>query len=181
VKPTMQPKELLFELKNYINEKLGRRLEEMFKDHVVDIETHLSTQQEEDKASLTINIAIGAKFNDVSEALASNFEEYCARKELTDEECEKAYEEAYKEELNEINEQFAIPVKGKITMKLNKDSEAEIEVYPLECDGDYCIAGLGVNIYISQIPIDWLEQTKDSMIDSITKFIDSIYDLYATL
>jgi hypothetical protein len=173
--------ELLFELKNYINEGLGRRLEEMFKDHVVEVETHLFTQQEEDKASLTINIAIGAKFYEISEAVGSNMEIYCAERELEDEECYKAYERAYKEELNEINENFAIPIKGKITVKLNEDSEAEIEVYPLKCDGDYCIAGLGINVYISEIPTNWLEQTKDNMINSITKFIDSIHDLYVSL
>jgi hypothetical protein len=177
----MSTTDTAFELKNYINENLGRRLEEVFKDHVIDIETQLFTQQEEDKASLSINIAIGAKFYDISEAVASGFELYCDERGLTDEECEKAFQQAYKEELNEINENFAIPVKGKITIKLNENSEAEIEAYPLECDGDYCIAGLGIHIYVSQIPINWLEQTKDSMIDSITRFIDSIYDLYATL
>jgi metal-sulfur cluster biosynthetic enzyme len=173
--------ELQDKLKGYISENIERRLQEIFKDQNVEVETQLFTQQEEDKASLSINIAIGTKFYDISEAVASNFEMYCDERGLTDEECEKAFQQAYKEELNEINEKFAIPVKGKITMKLNENSEAEIEVYPLECDGDYCIAGLGIHIYVSQIPINWLEQTKDSMIDSITRFIDSIYDLYTSL
>jgi hypothetical protein len=170
-----------YELQDYISENLGRRLKEIFKDQTVETKAHLFTQQEEDKTSLSINISIGTKFYEISEAIAPNFEEYCTREELTDEECYKAYEEAYKEELEEINREHTIPVQGKITIKLSNDSEAEIEIYPLECNKDYCIAGLGINIYISQIPLDWLQQTKDNMIDSITKFIDSIYNLYVSL
>jgi hypothetical protein len=171
----------LYELQDYISEHLERKLEEMFKDQTVEAKAYLFTEQETNKTSLSINISIGMKFYEISEAVASGFEEYCAREELTEEECYEAYERAYKEELEEISKEHTIPVQGKITVKLSDDSEAEIEVYPLKCDGDYCIAGLGINIHIPQVPTDLLEQNKDTMIDAITKFIDSIYDLYTTL
>jgi hypothetical protein len=175
------PHELQDELQSYITEKLKKNLEEMFKDKTIEAKTYLFTEQEANKVSLSISIFIGTKFYEISEAVTEALASYCAKEELTDEECEKAYENAYKEELEEINKEHSIPIEGKIVMKLDDDSEAEIELYQLECDNDYCIAGLGVNIYVSQIPINWLEQTKDSMIDSITRFIESIYDLYATL
>jgi hypothetical protein len=173
--------ELQDKLKGYISENLERRLQEIFKDQTVEVETSLFTPPHEDKADLTIFISIGTKFYEISEAVASNFEVYCTEKGLTDEECYEAYEKAYKEELEEINREHTIPVEGKITMKLNEDSETEIEVYPLKCDGDNCIAGLGINIYIYQLPLDLLDKNKDIIVDTIVKFVDSIYDLYTSL
>jgi hypothetical protein len=171
----------VFELKNYINENLGRRLEDLFKDHVVDIETSLFIPPHEDKADLTIFISIGTKFYEISEAVASNFEAYCTENELTDEECYEAYEKAYKEELEEINKEHTIPIEGKIVVRESNDSKTEIEVYPLKCDGDNCIVGLGINIYVYQIPLNLLDKNKDIIVDAIVKFVNSIYDLYATL
>jgi hypothetical protein len=171
----------VYELQDYISENLERRLEELFKDQTVEAKAYLFTEQETNKTSLSINVSIGIKFYEISEAVGSNFEEYCIREGLTDEECYEAYEKAYEEELKEINREHTIPVQGKITIKLDDENKAEMEVYPLECDGDYCIAGLGIDIYVSQIPLDLLEQRKDTVIDTITKFIDSIYDLYVSL
>jgi hypothetical protein len=173
--------ELQDRLQSYISESLEKKLEELFKDQAIEVRTYLFVNQETNEADLSISIDIGTKFYEISEAVASGFEEYCAREELTDEECYEAYERAYKEELREINEEYAIPVQGKFAIKLSKDSGAEIELYPLECDGDYCLVGLGVNVNVSQAHVALLEQNKDVIVDSIVRFIESIYDLYATL
>jgi hypothetical protein len=181
MQPMNIPYELLDEIQGYISKNLEAKLKELFEDQTVEVETSLFIPQHEDKADVTIVISIGTKFYEISEAIASNVEQYCARKELTDEECEKAYEEAYKEELEEINRDHTIAVEGRIMIEIDKDSKAEVEIYPLMCNGDYCIAGLGINIYTYQIPLDLLDKNKDVIIDTIVKFIDSIYDLYIYL
>jgi ribosome-associated translation inhibitor RaiA len=170
-----------YEIQDYISMNLERKLEELFEDQTIETRTNLYIDQEKDRASLSIEINIGTKFYEISEVLASKFGEYCNEKGLTDEECEERFHKAYNEKLKRINEEYSIPVEGKITIKLNENSEAEIEVYPLECNGDYCITGLGVHIYTQKITIDFLEMRKDVLIEAITKFIDSIYDLYVSL
>jgi hypothetical protein len=166
-----------YELQDYISENIRRKLEELFKDQTVEVKTYIFTNHK----SISISISIGTKFYEISETVASGFETYCSEEELTEEECEEAYKKAYKEELEEINKEHTIPIEGKITMKLDDDSEAEIQIYPLECDGDYCIAGLGMHIYVKIPSLDYLEQKKDTIINTTTKFIDSIYDLYTSL
>jgi ribosome-associated translation inhibitor RaiA len=179
------PYELQDKLRGYITGKLKRKLEKMFKDETIKVETSLfippHEDQHEDKAELTILVSVGTKFFEISEALSSDFGIYCAEKELSDEECEKAYQEAYQEKLEEINREYVIQIEGKIEVRVSNDSKTEIEIYPLKCYGDYCIAGLGINIYIYQIPLDLLDKNKDIIIDTIVKFIESIYDLYESI
>jgi len=79
----------------------------------------------------------------VAEGFAQYCEEYCEEEGLEEEECDNACEEEfyrlYEEELGKVNEESAIEVDARISSPL-----FDIEISPLYCDGDYCIAGAEV-------------------------------------
>jgi hypothetical protein len=94
-----------------------------------------------------IRCKVGRKFMEISEVVAEGFgeycEEFCEEEGLSGEACDSACEEEfyrlYEEELGKVNEESAIEVDARISSPL-----FDIEISPLYCDGDYCIAGAEV-------------------------------------
>jgi hypothetical protein len=81
---------------------------------------------------------IGRKYMEIVEG----FSEYCEEEGLDEDACEEEFMQAYEEELERINEESMIDVRAVISTAM-----FEIEVEPLPCDGDYCVAGAGVTVF----------------------------------
>lgn len=124
---------------------------------------------------------VGVKFMEISEAVSESLQytfesdsEFSEEEnEEVDEEIEKLNEEQlealfyerYQEELDEINNQYTVYVNASIqTEKYN------IEIEPLECEGDYCLVGLVAEIEIKK-------ELTDIDIDNIVSLIAAIYQL----
>ena len=124
---------------------------------------------------------VGVKFMEISEAVSESLQytfepdsEFSEEEnEEVDEEIEKLNEEQlealfyerYEEELEEINNQYAVYVNANIqTEKYN------IEIEPLECEGDFCLTGLVAEIEIKK-------ELTDIDIDNIASLIAAIYQL----
>jgi hypothetical protein len=131
--------EILQVVVSELEEYLRRRLEDT---DISDIECGEFLGQE-------VVCDIGRKYYAISEAVAQDFEQYCAElcegEGLSEEECEKRCEEefwaAYEEELEQINRENVIGVEASIDASL-----CAIIIQPLLCDGDDCFVGARVHV-----------------------------------
>ena len=122
-----------------LEEYLRRRLEDT---DISDIECGEFLGQE-------VVCDIGRKYYAISEAVAQDFERYCAElceeENLGEEECERRCEEefqaAYEEELEQINRENVIGVEASIDASL-----CAIIIQPLLCGGDDCFVGARVHV-----------------------------------
>ena len=93
----------------------------------------------------TITIQLGTKFFEISEFVASMVENEISENEefgdLSEEAIDEYFEERYSEVLEDINGENAVYVNGKIEIQ-----KYVVEFSPLECEKDYCIAGLEAEI-----------------------------------
>jgi glutaredoxin len=142
-----------------VADKLEKKLNENITEDSVEVSIPPSIGLNE------IHVIIGKKFMEISEAIAEGFSEYCEEENLTDEECEKAYEEAYLEELEKINEENMINVKGVIETPILK-----IEFMPQECEGDYDWSGMYIVVVIKELSFD-----PEYLADVIANVILSVY------
>jgi len=121
----------------------------------------------------TINIEIGTPFFEISEAVNSMIENAYNMDEETkqeidnmnEEEIEKLFEERYKDLLEEINTEYAVYINGKIETK-----KYTVSFEPLECQNDYCIAGLYVEVEIK-------DKVTDIDISNIAQLIITVFRL----
>jgi hypothetical protein len=94
---------------------------------------------------VTIDFGYVTRYYEISEAVASGVEQRCAEDNLSPEECEKLYEQAYRDELEELNNECVIRVNKKMEFP---ELGASVEAFPDECDGDYCFCGAGITLKI---------------------------------
>jgi len=94
---------------------------------------------------VTLDLGYGTRYYEISEAVASSVEQRCAEDNLSPEECEKLYEQAYRDELEELNNECVIRVNKKMEFP---ELGASVEAFPDECDGDYCFCGAGITLKI---------------------------------
>jgi len=99
-----------------------------------------------DKVRAYIEIGVGDRFMEISEAVGYGVEQYCADEKLSDEECAEFYEDAYARELASVNEEYAVYAAGVFTLPY-----ATVEVSPKEVVGDYDWAGLIVEVDFTDI------------------------------
>ncbi|MCI4409017.1 MAG: hypothetical protein JHC26_07985 [Thermofilum sp.] len=123
----------------HIGDKIQNILEKEFEEYTVEAKPFFD--------KLIVNV--GTKFFEISDVVASAIqdayqfnddfkEEY---DDMSEDEAEKYFDEAYAEQLQEINEENAVYVN-----KVVDTPKYTVEFHPLECDGDYCIAGLQAEI-----------------------------------
>jgi len=120
---------------------------------------------------------VGVKFMEISEAVSEslqydlessgeeNEEEDEEIKKLNEEQLEALFYERYEEELEDINNQYAVYVNANIDTP-----KYTIQVEPLECEADYCLTGLIAEIEIKK-------ELTDIDIDNIASLIAAIYQL----
>jgi len=84
-----------------------------------------------------IDIEVGTRIHEMGEYVSEKTNEYCEEEEISEEECEKIFEESYKMELEELNEEFVIRVRGKIDFPLFR-----VIIEPKELEGDNSIVGM---------------------------------------
>jgi len=93
----------------------------------------------------TITIQLGTKFFEISEFVQSMVEneisENAEFEDLSEEEIDDYFEERFNDVLEDIDGENAVYVNGKI-----ETQKYVVEFSPLECENDYCIAGLEVEI-----------------------------------
>jgi hypothetical protein len=111
----------------------------------------------------TIDFGYVTRYYEVSEAVASGVEQHCVEDNLSPEECEELFEQVYRDELEELNNECVI--------RLNKVLEfpelgARAEIHPLKCDGDYCYCGADITLKIK------LRDTR-TIEDVIKKIVES--------
>ena len=116
-----------------------------------------------------INVEIGTKFLEISEAVASMVENelnfYGDNNDTSEEEIEEYFEEQYTEFLEEINGEHTVYVNGKI-----ETQKYTITFEPLECEQDYCVAGLYVQVELKD-KIDNID------IENIANLIADVFHL----
>ena len=100
-----------------------------------------------------VNISIGfvKKILEISEYVGSIVKESGCN--ANTDECEKLFEKLYNEEIDRINEEYAINVDAKL-----KINDVVIEFYKLLCNSDYCDVGLAVDISIPLCDTDSIVQ-----------------------
>jgi hypothetical protein len=122
--------------------------------------------------------AIGVEFYEISVSVGERVERYCVEHDLGEGDCEKAYEKALEEEFETINREYAIYVNAKV----KTPTGVEINVYPKECESDYCTVGALATIKIKpNTPAhDMLlrEQYHEALADAIANVVASIVELY---
>jgi hypothetical protein len=99
-----------------------------------------------DKVRAYIEIGVGDRFMEIGEAVGERVERYCEEENLGDEECIEFYEEAYGQQLADINEEYAVYAAGAFTLPY-----ATVEISPKEVTGDYDWAGLLVEVDFTDI------------------------------
>jgi len=119
---------------------------------------------------VSIDIDYGVKYLNISEAVLNDLEASDVECE-TEEECEKVFEEAYRDELERINEEYAIRVNKKMEFP---DLGASAEIYPLECEGDYCTVGAGISIKIKMHGVNTVEDAVKRIVDTTVAVLDRI-------
>jgi hypothetical protein len=124
-----------------------------------------------DSYSQFLSIEIGVKFDEISESVAEGFDDYCADHELSEEECEKEYYEAYEEELRGINEEWCVNISGKIVLPY-----MEIRFSPKEVEHDYDWAGLFVEIHFTTTT-PWENIAENDLVELIFSLVATVYQL----
>ena len=120
---------------------------------------------------VTVNLGYVTDYYEISEAVASGVELRCAEDDLSPEECEELYEQAYKDELEELNNECVIRLSKKMEFP---DLGASVEIYPAECDGDYCSCGAGISIKIKMHGVNTVEDAVKRIVDTTRAVLDRI-------
>jgi len=114
--------------------KLEEELKELLKNFDIEV-----------KGTVTVNdvyVYVGTRFYEISDTVAENFE--C--EEEDEEKCEEEFWEVYKVELENLNEEHAIEIEGKINLGF-----AVIEIQPKYVESDYDIAGAFFAIHFAPL------------------------------
>ena len=117
-----------------------------------------------------LNLGYGTKYYEISEAVVSALEASDVMCE-TAEECEKIFERAYQDELAEINEECVIRINKKMEFP---ELGASVEVYPDECEGDYCFCGAGITIKIKLHSVNTVEDAVKRIVNTTRSVLNRI-------
>jgi hypothetical protein len=120
---------------------------------------------------VTIDLGYGTKYYEISEVVASDVEQRCAEDKLSLEGCEKLYEQAYRDELEELNNECVIRVSKKMEFS---ELGASVEAFPAECDGDYCFCGAGITLKIKLHGINTIEDAVKKIVETTRHAIDRV-------
>jgi len=169
-------KELEFLIEAHDNEH--KDFEEYLRCVADKLEEKLSKELEELHVNVTystwgmeLRVEVGTKFMEISEAVAEGFDEYCEEEGLDENQCAEAFEEAYLEELERLNEEYAKYVAGILTL-----SWCTIEVEPREVSGDYDIAGLRVYVHFTTAA-PWAHVSEEEFVELIAAFVAALFRL----
>jgi hypothetical protein len=152
---------LLGEYVERVAQKVDRLLGEEFDDKHIHIRY--------DKVRAYIEIGVGDRFMEISEAVGSGVERYCVDENLSDEECMEFYEDAYARELESINEEHAVYVAGVITLPF-----ITIEFTPKEVVGDYDWAGLLIEVTFTDIA-PWRYIEAEILAEQLVQLVAALY------
>lgn len=119
-----------------------------------------------------VNLGYGSKYMEISEDVASGLSEYCAEENLSDEECERLYKQAYRDKLEEINSECVIHVNKEVSYP---EKGVKAEIYPIRCDGDYCFCGAGITLRISLDGVRTIEEGIKKVVDATKYAYNKIY------
>jgi len=139
-----------------------------------------------DNGTMTIDISVEftVHFYEISEAVANTLEQSLAenKEELSEEELEKMFEEAYNNQLKEINDEYMIPLELEAKLDLSsyyiRGGELKVKATPLNCVEDDCDVGLQIDIKLENIPIKIFEETASEIKNSIKRVISKVSDFH---
>ena len=120
---------------------------------------------------MALEVEVGVKFMEISEVLGYRFGEYCEEEGLSEDECAEAFEEAYKEEIERLNEEYAKYVAGVLTLPWGA-----IEVEPREVGSDYDVAGLRVYVHFTTAS-PWAHVSEEEFVELIAAFVAALFRL----
>ena len=123
-----------------------------------------------DSKEVTLDMGYGVKYYEISEAVVSALEASDVMCE-TAEECEKIFEKAYRDRLQEINEECVIRVNKKMEFP---ELGASVEVSPDECEGDYCFCGAGITLKIKLHSINTIEDAVKKIVETTRHVMNRI-------
>jgi hypothetical protein len=125
-----------------------------------------------DAKEVRVDLGYGSKYYEISEAVASGVEQRCAEDGLSPEECEELYEKAYRDMLEEINSECVINISRTVGYP---EKGVVAEIYPIECDGDYCFCGAGITLRVSLGDVRTIEEGVRRVVDAVKYAFGRIY------
>jgi hypothetical protein len=112
-----------------------------------------------------IYVMIGADFGEISDAVGSRIYGLVQSGEISEENSYELFDEFFKEEIEQINEEYCVYNSGKI------ETPKYIVIFtPLECLGDNCVAGLTAEI-------EFKDKITDIDISNIAQLIITVFRL----
>jgi hypothetical protein len=154
---------LLGEYVERVAQKVDKLLGEEFDDKHIHIRY--------DKVRAHIEVGVGYRFMEISEAVGYGVEYRCEEENLSEEECMEFYEDAYARELEAINEEYAVYAAGVFTLPY-----ATVEVSPKEVTGDYDWAGLLVEVDFTDIA-PWRYIEAEILAEQLAQLVAALYRL----
>jgi len=88
-----------------------------------------------------IYVDIGTPFSEISDSVSSRIYDLVESGEISEEDSYELFDTFFKEEIEQINEEYCVYNSGKI-----ETPKYVVEFSPLECLGDDCVSGLDIEI-----------------------------------
>ena len=146
-------------------ERVAKKVDELLGEEFGDKHIHIRY----DKVRAYIEIGVGDRFMEISEAVGYGVEQYCVDENLSDEECMEFYEDAYARELESVNEEYAVYAAGVFTLPY-----ATVEISPKEVTGDYDWAGLIVEVdFTDTAPWRYIEA--EILAEQLAQLVAALY------
>jgi len=112
-----------------------------------------------------IYVDIGTVFGEISDSVSSRIYDLVQSGEISEENSYELFDEFFKEEIEQINEEYCVYNSGKI-----ETPKYIVTFNPLECLGDNCVAGLDVEI-------EFKDKVTDIDISNIAQLIITVFRL----
>jgi len=141
----------------------------------VDVES-----KDNETATVRIDVEYVTHFYEISEDVSEIVSELSG--ELSDEELERMYYDLYAEKLEEINNDYAIPLELHAELDLSSyyigGGKLKILTSPVFCEEDYCDAGLWVLLKLEDIPIEILMKATNDIKYTIKSTITRVAEFH---
>jgi len=131
------------------------------------------------KADLHVTIYYVTKFMEISWAISEALDP--EELGVSEEELEKMFDEAYQEQLEEINDEYGIYMDSDIRLDLGSVydglSELVINTSPVTCERDYCEVGLEIKLHFKNASIEFLKENGALLWSIIYDAVDRVVRL----
>jgi hypothetical protein len=181
---SVEVKEVFEKAVDRVNEVVGGDYE--FVVNYVDV--YQDVEIESNYVTVEAVVIYGTKLLEISEVVSEGLNyrlediERELGRELTDEELDELWNNAYNEYLEELNGEYCIYVSGEVNIPLYNvypfySGKLEIQISPLECDRDYCWVGSHIVLRFENVRVESFTVAKDKVLEFLVNLLNIIYGL----